>query len=90
MIVRSKAGPTARYDFVSLALSVPYSFITKAFERHIDAFHHSDEFKQKAQDAKPFFKVIADYIFGRPATLENIVSIHPFLHRCSQPDAVVR
>jgi len=76
MIVRSKAGPTARY-------SLKYLFgpnflivsLAQAFEKHIEAFHHSEEFKKKAEDAKPFFKVIKDYVFGRPTTLENIVSI---------------
>jgi hypothetical protein len=51
--------------------------VAQAFERHIEAFHNSEEFKKKAEDAEPFFKVIKDYVFGRPATLENIVSIPP-------------
>jgi lysosomal acid phosphatase len=49
--------------------------LAQAFEKHIEAFHHSEEFKKKAEDAEPFFKVIKDYVFGRPTTLENIVSI---------------
>jgi hypothetical protein len=49
--------------------------LAQAFQRHIEAFHHSEEFKEKAKDANPFFKAIKDYVFGRPTTLENIVSI---------------
>jgi lysosomal acid phosphatase len=51
--------------------------VTQAFERHIEAFHNSEEFKKKAEDAKPFLKAIKDYVFGRPTILENIVSIPP-------------
>jgi hypothetical protein len=49
-------------------------FSAKAFEKHIADFYHSKEFKEKANDAEPFFKGIKDYVFGRPTILENIVS----------------
>lgn len=47
--------------------------VGQAFEKHISAFHDSDAFKAKAKEAAPFFEDIKDYVFGRPATLENIV-----------------
>ncbi|KIM77837.1 hypothetical protein PILCRDRAFT_610663 [Piloderma croceum F 1598] len=51
-----------------------------AFERHIEAFHNSEEFKKKAEDAKPFLKAVKDYVFGRPTTLENIWNIYDFVN----------
>ncbi|KAJ7590398.1 histidine phosphatase superfamily [Mycena floridula] len=50
-----------------------------AFQKHISKFHASDEFKEMADEAKPFFKNIQDYVFGRPTTLENIWNIHDFI-----------
>ncbi|KAJ7852242.1 histidine phosphatase superfamily [Mycena leptocephala] len=50
------------------------------FQKHIAAFHQSDAFKAKAKDAAPFFQDIKDYIFGRPATLENIWNIYDFMN----------
>ena len=47
----------------------------KAFEKHIADFYHSDAFKQKAEDAVPFFEGIKDFVFGRPTILENMVSL---------------
>ncbi|KAJ7212745.1 histidine phosphatase superfamily [Mycena haematopus] len=44
-----------------------------AFQKHITSFYESDAFKAKAKDAAPFFADIKDYVFGRPATLENII-----------------
>ncbi|KAJ7192197.1 histidine phosphatase superfamily [Mycena pura] len=44
-----------------------------AFQKHISAFHQSDAFKAKAKEAAPFFNEARDYLFGRPATLENII-----------------
>ncbi len=45
--------------------------ICPAFEKHIKDFYASDGFKKKAKEAEPFFKGVKDYVFGRPATLEN-------------------
>ena len=46
----------------------------QAFEKHIEKVHNSDEFKKKAGDAEHFFSKLKDFTFGRPTTLENIVS----------------
>lgn len=43
------------------------------FEKHVADFYKSDEFKKREKDAEPFFNGVRDYIFGRPATLANIV-----------------
>ncbi|KAF7332863.1 hypothetical protein MVEN_02391300 [Mycena venus] len=51
-----------------------------AFQKHVAAFYDSDAFKAKAKDAAPFFKDIKDYVFGRPATLENIWNIYDFMN----------
>jgi hypothetical protein len=51
-----------------------------AFEKHIADFYHSKEFKEKANDAEPFFKGIKDYVFGRPTILENIWNIYDFVN----------
>jgi len=51
-----------------------------AFEKHIAAFHKSDEFKERADAAKPFFKGITDFVFGRPTSLENIWNIYDFVN----------
>ncbi|KAJ7311770.1 histidine phosphatase superfamily [Mycena albidolilacea] len=40
---------------------------------HISTFHQSDVFKLKANEAALFFQDVKDYIFGPPATLENII-----------------
>ncbi|KAJ7884605.1 hypothetical protein B0H14DRAFT_3742212 [Mycena olivaceomarginata] len=55
-----------------------------AFVQHISAFYNSDAFKAKAKDAAPFFQNIKVFVFGRPATLENIVwlLIH-FIEMCA-------
>ncbi|KAF8154345.1 histidine phosphatase superfamily [Mycena galopus ATCC 62051] len=44
-----------------------------AFQKHISSFYESDAFKSKAKDAAPFLRDIKDFVFGRPATLENII-----------------
>ncbi|KAJ7735546.1 histidine phosphatase superfamily [Mycena maculata] len=49
------------------------------FQKHIASFHASDTFKTKAEEAEPFFQDIQDYVFGRPATLENIWNIYDFM-----------
>ena len=37
-------------------------------------FYDSPEFKAAADRAEPFFKIAHDFVFGRPLTLENVVS----------------
>ncbi|KAJ7501081.1 histidine phosphatase superfamily [Mycena galericulata] len=51
-----------------------------AFEKHIESFYQSDAFKEKAKEAQPFFLAAEDYLFGRPATLENIWNIYDFMN----------
>ena len=46
----------------------------QAFEKHIEKVYNSDEFKKKANEAQHFFSKLKDFTFGRPTTLENIVS----------------
>ena len=50
----------------------------QAFAEHIKQVYASDEFKSKSKDAEPFFAGVRDFIFGRPANLQNIVSSHYF------------
>lgn len=66
--------------FFALASLFMLGLVGQEFQKHIAAFHQSDAFKAKAKDAAPFFQDIKDYIFGRPATLENIVRLHSILH----------
>jgi len=49
------------------------------FDKHIQDFYKSADFKKKSEEAQPFFKGVKDYVFGRPATLENIVRWFPVL-----------
>ncbi|KAG2015225.1 hypothetical protein CC2G_008514 [Coprinopsis cinerea AmutBmut pab1-1] len=51
-----------------------------AFEKHIKEFYASPDFKQKAKDAQTFFTAAKDYLFGRPATLENAWNIYDFIN----------
>ncbi|KAJ7164316.1 histidine phosphatase superfamily [Mycena filopes] len=51
-----------------------------AFQKHVASFHGSDEFKAKAKDAAGFFQDIKDYIFGRPANLENIWNVYDWMN----------
>ena len=46
----------------------------QAFEKHIERVYNSEEFKKKANEAQQFFTELKDFTFGRPTTLENIVS----------------
>lgn len=39
--------------------------------------YNSDEFKKKANEASHFLTKLKDFTFGRPTTLENIVSLSP-------------
>ncbi|KAF8162285.1 histidine phosphatase superfamily [Mycena galopus ATCC 62051] len=50
------------------------------FQKHISAFHESEAFKAKAKEAAPFFQDVEDFVFGRPATLENIWNIYDFMN----------
>ncbi|KZP07656.1 phosphoglycerate mutase-like protein [Athelia psychrophila] len=51
-----------------------------AFQKHVEAFHKSEEFKKKAAEAEPFFKGVKDFIFGREETLENIWNVYDFIN----------
>ncbi|KAG6847290.1 hypothetical protein H0H93_009041, partial [Arthromyces matolae] len=44
-----------------------------AFAKHTKSFYNSEAFKKKAKDAEHFFHAIKDFVFGRPATLENAI-----------------
>lgn len=37
-------------------------------------FYDSPDFKAAAERAEPFFNIARDFVFGRPLTLENVVS----------------
>jgi hypothetical protein len=50
----------------------------KAFEKHIQEFYASDEFRQKAKDVEPFFNAVRDFVFGKQLTLQNIVRTGKF------------
>ncbi|KAF7376967.1 hypothetical protein MSAN_00114500 [Mycena sanguinolenta] len=50
------------------------------FQKHIAAFRKSDAFQTKAKEAELFFHDIKDFVFGRPATLENIWNIYDFMN----------
>jgi lysosomal acid phosphatase len=50
-----------------------------AFEKHIAEFHKSEKFKAKEKDASEYFQHARDFIFGRPATLENSWNIYDFM-----------
>jgi hypothetical protein len=47
------------------------------FDKHTQDFYNSADFKKKSDEAQPFFKSVKDYVFGRPANLENIVRWFP-------------
>lgn len=51
-----------------------------AFKKHITKVYNSEEFKEKAKEAKHFFGSVHDYVFGRPTTLENIWNIYDYLN----------
>ncbi|KAF8623395.1 hypothetical protein AX17_007433 [Amanita inopinata Kibby_2008] len=50
------------------------------FEKHVKEFYASPAFKEKTQAAQPFFKMVKDYVFGRPTTLENAWNIFDFVN----------
>ena len=45
----------------------------QAFEEHVKKVQSSSEFKEVGKRASHFFTDIRDFIFGRPATMENAV-----------------
>jgi len=52
------------------------AFLTNSlqnFDKHIQGFYKLPDFKKISEEAQPFFKAVKDYVFGRPANLENIV-----------------
>jgi hypothetical protein len=51
-----------------------------AFQKHIEEFYKSPEFKAKAEEAQPFFHGIKDFVFGRETSLENIWNIYDFVN----------
>jgi len=51
-----------------------------AFEKHIEEFYASDEFKEKEKDAESFFGAVKDFVFGRPTTLQNAWNIFDFMN----------
>ncbi|KAL0572459.1 hypothetical protein V5O48_009499 [Marasmius crinis-equi] len=50
------------------------------FSKHVADFYKSDQFRQKEKDAQPFFNVAKDFLFGRPATLENAYNIFDYMN----------
>ncbi|KAJ7159608.1 phosphoglycerate mutase-like protein [Mycena filopes] len=50
------------------------------FRKHIAAFHESDAFKAEAKNAASFLHDVKDFVFGRPATLENIWNLYDFMN----------
>ena len=56
------------------------AFLTNSlqnFDKHIQGFYKLPDFKKISEEAQPFFKAVKDYVFGRPANLENIVRWFP-------------
>ncbi|KAI6010566.1 histidine phosphatase superfamily [Pisolithus marmoratus] len=51
-----------------------------AFKKHITKVYSSQEFQEKAQEAKHFFGSVHDYVFGCPTTLENIWNVYDYLN----------
>jgi hypothetical protein len=51
-----------------------------AFEKHTKSFYSSDDFKAKAKEASTFFNGVKDFVFGRPATLENAWNIYDYIN----------
>ncbi|KAF8435329.1 histidine phosphatase superfamily [Boletus edulis BED1] len=45
----------------------------KAFKKHVAEVYTSEEFKQTAKNAEHFFEAVRDYMFGRPASLVDMV-----------------
>ncbi|KAJ7925640.1 phosphoglycerate mutase-like protein [Mycena leptocephala] len=51
-----------------------------AFKKHITSFYTSDAFEAKEKEAATFLQDVKDFVFGRPATLENIWNIYDFMN----------
>lgn len=80
-------SPLGGYQYVPVEMvpdssdSVLESWVDcAAFKKHITKVYNSEEFKEKARDAKHFFGSVHDYVFGRPTTLENIWNVYDYLN----------
>ncbi|KAL1686484.1 histidine phosphatase superfamily [Schizophyllum commune] len=49
------------------------------FQKHVEEFHKSEEFKKKEKEAAPFFAAVRDFVFGRPTTLENAWNLYDYV-----------
>ncbi|KAJ7150759.1 histidine phosphatase superfamily [Mycena filopes] len=74
------AAPLGGYQYVPLETVEPGNDRSleswtdcPAFQQHITAFYASDEFKDRAKAAAPFFQHVKDFVFGGTANLENII-----------------
>lgn len=47
----------------------------QAFQDHVKKVLASDKMKQATTAAQPFFKDVHDFVFGREASMENMVSM---------------
>ncbi|KAH9833437.1 phosphoglycerate mutase-like protein [Rhodofomes roseus] len=50
-----------------------------AFEEHVKKVHGSSEFKEMAKGASRYFSDVRDFIFGRPATMENAYNMWDYI-----------
>lgn len=50
-----------------------------AFEKHVAKVHGSSEFREASKSANAFFRDIRDYVFGRPATMENAYNVWDYI-----------
>lgn len=80
-------APLGGYQYIPVETVEPYNDLSleswtgcPAFEKHISRVHASDEFVKKAREAQPFLQSVRDYIFGRPATLDNIWNIYDYMN----------
>ena len=62
-------------SFPAFSIGMSCLVCLQAFENHIKEFYNSDEFKRKAEESRPVLESFRDYVYGRPLTLENAVSI---------------
>jgi lysosomal acid phosphatase len=51
-----------------------------SFQKHLQAFRESKEYKQVEQDSKYFFSSARDFLFGRTASLDNIWNVYDFMN----------
>ena len=54
-------------------------FATQNFQNHVRDTLSGDKLKKAASEAAPFFRDVHDFVFGRAANMENIVSTCAFL-----------